>query len=143
MGKMFPKKIDQEFVNQLLLKVEGEQLEFKQQISSQEKIAKTLSAMSNSAGGLILIGVSDQRKLIGIDPDEEHYMIEGANQDFCSPKADLELQVVTIKPESLYEEEKYILLVIVYPSKDRTIYVKQRDGTLRAYRRVGEENLIA
>ncbi len=57
---MFPKKIDQEFVNQLLLKVEGEQLEFKQQISSQEKIAKTLSAMSNSAGGLILIGVSDQ-----------------------------------------------------------------------------------
>ena len=140
---MFPKKIDQEFVNQLLLKVEGEQLEFKQQISSQEKIAKTLSAMSNSAGGLILIGVSDQRKLIGIDPDEEHYMIEGANQDFCSPKADLELLVVTINPESIYEEEKYILLVIVHPSKVGTIYVKQRDGTLRAYRRVGEENLIA
>ena len=140
---MFPKKIDQEFVNQLLFKVEGEQLEFKQQISSQEKIAKTLSAMSNSAGGLILIGVSDQRKLIGIDPDEEHYMIEGANQDFCSPKADLELLVVTINPESLYEEEKYILLVIVHPSNGGTIYVKQRDGTLRAYRRVGEENLIA
>jgi len=39
---MFPKKIDQEFVNQLLLEEEGEQLEFKQQITSQEKIAKTL-----------------------------------------------------------------------------------------------------
>ena len=36
------KKIDQEFVKQLLLEEEGEQLEFKQQISSQEKIAKTL-----------------------------------------------------------------------------------------------------
>jgi predicted HTH transcriptional regulator len=140
---MFPKKIDQEFVNQLLLKVEGEQLEFKQQISSQEKIAKTLSAMSNSAGGIILIGVSDQRKIIGIDPEEEHYMMEGANQDFCSPNADLELQAVTIYPESSYEEEKYILLVIVYPNKDGTIYARQRDGTLRAYRRVGDENLIA
>jgi len=140
---MFPKKIDQEFVNQLLLKVEGEQLEFKQQISSQEKIAKTLSAMSNSVGGLILVGVSDQRKLIGIDPDEEQYMIEGANQDFCSPNADLELQVVTIGPESSYEEEKYVMLVIVHPSKGETIYARQRDGTQKAYRRVGDKNLIA
>jgi predicted HTH transcriptional regulator len=140
---MFPKNIDQEFVKQLLLQKEGEQLEFKQQISSKEKIAKTLSAMSNSAGGLILIGVSDQCKLIGIDPDEEQYMIEGANQDFCSPKADLELQVVTINPESLFEEEKYILLVIVHPSKGGAINVKQQDGTQKTYKRVGDENLIA
>ena len=140
---MFPKKIDQEFVNELLLKVEGEQLEFKQQISSQEKIAKTLSAMANSAGGLILVGISDQRKIIGIDPDEEHYMIEGANQDFCCPKADLELQVVTIDTETNYGEEKYILLVIVHPSKGETIYARQRDGPQKAYRRVGDKNLIA
>lgn len=98
---MFPKNIDQEFVKQLLLQKEGEQLEFKQQISSKKKIAKTLSAMSNSAGGLILIGVSDQRKLVGIDPYEEQYMIGGGNRDFCTPNADLELQVVTISPESI------------------------------------------
>jgi predicted HTH transcriptional regulator len=143
MGKMFPKKIDQEFVNQLLLKVEGEQLEFKQQISSQEKIAKTLSAMSNSTGGLILIGVSDQRKIIGIDPEEERYMVDSANLNHCVPKADLELQVVTINPESLYEEEKYILLVTVHQSKGETIYARQQDGTQKAYRRVGDKNLIA
>jgi predicted HTH transcriptional regulator len=140
---MFPKKIDQTYVNQLLLKVEGEQLEFKQQISSQEKIAKTLSAMGNSAGGLILIGVSDQRKLIGIDPEEERFMVDGANLNHCFPHADLELKVVTIKPEIIDGEEKYILLVIVHPSKGGTIYVKQRDGTQKAYRRVGEKNLIA
>ena len=138
---MFPKKIDQEFVNELLLKVEGEQLEFKQQISSQEKIAKTLSAMANSTGGLILIGISDQRKIIGIDPEEERYMVDSANLNHCVPQADLKLQAVNIKPESMYEEEKYILLVIVHPSKGETIFVNHRDGAQKRYRRVGDKNL--
>ena len=141
MAKMFPKKIDQDFVNLLLKEEEGLKLEYKQQISSQEKIAKTLSAMSNTAGGLILIGISDQRKIMGIDPEEERFMIEGANQDFCYPKADLELQVITLDPESVYEDEKYVLLVIVQQSKVGTIYVKQRDGSQKAYRRVGDKNL--
>ena len=141
MAKMFPKKIDQDFVNLLLKEEEGLKLEYKQQISSQEKIAKTLSSMSNTAGGLILIGISDQRKIMGIDPEEERFMIEGANQVFCSPKADLELQVITLDPKSVYEDEKYVLLVIVQPSKVGTIYVKQRDGSQKAYRRVGDKNL--
>ena len=68
-------------------------------------------------------------------------MIEGANQDFCDPKADLELQVITLDPESVYEDEKYVLLVIVHPSKVGTIYVKKRDGSKKAYRRVGDKNL--
>ena len=141
MAKMFPKKIDQDFVNLLLKEEEGLKLEYKQQISSQEKIAKTISAMSNTAGGLILIGISDHRKIMGIDPEEERFMIEGANQDFCYPKADLELQVTTLDPESVYEDEKYVLLVIVQPSKVGTIYVKHRDGSQKAYRRVGDKNL--
>ena len=141
MAKMFPKKIDQDFVNLLLKEEEGLKIEYKQQISSQEKIAKTLSAMSNTAGGLILIGISDQRKIMGIDPEEERFMIEGANQVFCYPKADLELQVITLDPESVYEDEKYVLLVIIQPSKVGTIYVKQRDGSQKAYRRVGDKNL--
>ncbi len=141
MAKMFPKKIDQDFVNLILKEEEGLKLEYKQQISSQEKIAKTLSAMSNTAGGLILVGISDQRKIMGIDPEEERFMIEGANQDFCYPKADLEIQVITLDPESVYEDEKYVLLVIVQPSKVGTIYVKQRDGSQKAYRRVEDKNL--
>ena len=141
MAKMFPKKIDQDFVNLLLKEEEGLKLEYKQQISSQEKIAKTISAMSNTAGGLILVGISDQRKIMGIDPEEERFMIEGANQDFCYPKADLELQVITLDPESVYEDEKYVLLVIDQQSKVGTIYVKQRDGSQKAYRRVEDKNL--
>jgi predicted HTH transcriptional regulator len=102
MPKMFPKKLDEEFVNLLLKEEEGLKLEYKQQISSQEKIAKTLSAMSNTAGGMILIGISDQRKIIGIDPEEERYMIAAANEHYFVPKANLDLHVISIDPENLH-----------------------------------------
>lgn len=140
---MFPNKIDQNFVNLLLKEDEGIKLEYKQQISSQEKIAKTLYAMSNTAGGLILIGISDQRKIIGIDPEEERYMITAANETYCVPKATLELHVITIAPENLNEEEKYVLLVIVHATQDEPVSVKLSDGNLRIYRRIGDKSLAS
>ena len=140
---MFPNKIDQDFVNLLLKEEEGLKLEYKQQISSQEKIAKTLSAMSNTAGGMILIGISDQRKIIGIDPEEERYMIAAANESFCVPQANLDLHVVSIDPDNLYEEEKYVLLVIVHASPDERVAVKLPDGSLKIYRRVGDKSLAS
>ena len=143
MAKMFPNKIDQDFVNLLLKEEEGLKLEYKQQISSQEKIAKTLSAMSNTAGGMILIGISDQRKIIGIDPEEERYMIAAANESFCVPQANLDLHVVSIDPDNLYEEEKYVLLVIVHASQDERVAVKLSDGSLKIYRRVGDKSLAS
>jgi predicted HTH transcriptional regulator len=143
MAKMFPNKIDQDFVNLLLKEEEGLKLEYKQQLSSQEKIAKTLSAMSNTAGGMILIGISDQRKIIGIDPEEERYMIAAANESFCVPQANLDLHVVSIDPDNLYEEEKYVLLVIVHASQDERVAVKLSDGSLKIYRRVGDKSLAS
>jgi predicted HTH transcriptional regulator len=143
MPKMFPKKLDEDFVNLLLKENEGLKLEYKQQISSQEKIAKTLSAMSNTAGGMILIGISDQRKIIGIDPEEERYMITAANETYCVPKATLELHVITIDPENLNEEEKYVLLVIVHATQDEPVSVKLPDGNLKIYRRIGDKSLAS
>jgi predicted HTH transcriptional regulator len=143
MAKMFPKKLDEDFVNLLLKENEGLKLEYKQQISSQEKIAKTLSAMSNTAGGMILIGISDQRKIIGIDPEEEQYMIVAANESFCMPKANLDLHVISIDPDNLYEGEKYVLLVIVHATQDERVAVKLPDGSLKIYRRVGDKSLAS
>jgi len=143
MPKMFPKKLDEDFVNLLLKENEGLKLEYKQQISSQEKIAKTLSAMSNTAGGMILIGISDQRKIIGIDPEEEQYMIVAANESFCMPKANLDLHEISIDPDNLYEGEKYVLLVIVHATQDERVAVKLPDGSLKIYRRVGDKSLAS
>jgi len=136
---MFPKKIDQEFVKQLLLEEEGEQLEFKQQISSQEKIAKTLSAFANTKGGLLVIGVSDLRKIIGIDSDEEQYMIASANDSYCVPKVSLEINSIKIDPAHPSEEEKIVLLVKVHATLGPRIFVKGKNGSCIAYYRSGQQ----
>lgn len=138
---MFSKKFDQEFVTKLLKEKEGVRLEFKQRISSQEKIAKTLSAMANTDGGLVLIGTSDQRRITGIDPDEERYMVQAANQAFCTPKVSLEVHEISIDPDSPDAEEKYILLVVVHRSEGPVVSVLQPDGSHKAYRRVGDQSL--
>lgn len=134
--------MDEEFVNLLLKEEEGLKLEYKQQISSQEKIAKTLSSMSNAFGGMILIGISDKRKIIGIDPEEEQFMIATANDHFCTPKASYKTFTVKIDPKNPYEEEKYVLIIQVYPSEGQKIFVQQKNGLLKAFLRVGNQNKL-
>lgn len=142
MAKMFPKKIDQDFVNLLLKEEEGDQLEFKQQINSQEKIAKTLSAFSNSKGGILVIGISDQRKIVGIDSEEERYMITAANDSFCIPRVSLKLKPVKIDPEHYLEDEKMVLVVQVHASLGPRVFVKQKNGSLKAYYRLGNQSKV-
>ena len=139
---MFPKKIDQDFVKQLLLLEEGDQLEFKQQINSQEKIAKTLSAFSNSKGGILVIGISDQRKIVGIYQEEERYMITAANDSFCIPRVSLEIKAVTIDPEYYLEDEKMVLVVLVHASLGPRVFVKQKNDSLKAYCRIGNQSKV-
>ena len=138
---MFSKKFDQEFINKLLKEKEGIHLEFKQRISSQEKIAKTLSAMSNTEGGILVIGTSDQRRITGIDPEEERFMVLEANMAYCVPNASITLHEICIDPATPIEEEKFILVVVINRSKDQVICVRQPDGSHIGYRREGDKSL--
>ncbi|MCH8495476.1 MAG: ATP-binding protein, partial [Balneolales bacterium] len=58
---------------------EGTYLEFKRIISSPEKIARELAAFANTRGGTMLIGVNDDKKIVGVDSYYE--------QDFLLDKA--------------------------------------------------------
>ncbi len=46
---------------------ENEGLEFKESLRLKEEIGKAVSAFSNASGGLILVGVSNDGKVIGVD----------------------------------------------------------------------------
>jgi predicted HTH transcriptional regulator len=138
---MFSKKFDHDFVNKLLKQKEGKSLDFKLKITSKEKIAKTISALANSEGGIILIGTSDQRKIIGIDPEEEMYMISAANEEFCVPKASISLQEVKINEVDPEKEELSVLIVEVNPTQGPLIYVNHKNGQPKAYRRENDKTL--
>ena len=51
----------------LLTQAEGKTLEFKRDLSSPRPLLKTLVAFANTAGGRLVIGVDDQRRVVGIE----------------------------------------------------------------------------
>ena len=46
-------------ISQLIHQPEGKQLEFKQDLSSPQPIMKTLIAFANTAGGRLIVGITD------------------------------------------------------------------------------------
>jgi predicted HTH transcriptional regulator len=63
-------------LRQLVRQGEGQQLEFKLKSNHPDKIMKEVVAFANSEGGKLLIGVADNKELIGLKyPDEDEYII--------------------------------------------------------------------
>lgn len=127
---------DPEELRSLLREGEHQEQDFKFRIDSSAKIARTLSAFANTDGGRLLIGVKDNGKVTGIDPEEEYFMIEGAADVYCEPKVPFEFE--------LFEyEERIVLLIDVPPSQNRPHFVKEKDGKNLAYIRQHDENFVA
>lgn len=138
-------KFDRDFVNKLIRQKEGKSLDFKQKITSKEKIAKTLVAMANTDGGLLVIGLSDKKKVIGIDPDEEQYMVAAANEEHCIPRVSISFHTVKIMDESdsldSDQEEKYLLLVEVMKTLGPEIHWVSKTGEKKVFIRKDDQTL--
>ncbi|MDP2365446.1 MAG: ATP-binding protein [Ignavibacteria bacterium] len=67
---------------------EGEniQCEFKRKFSTQGKIAREMIAFANSKGGIILFGVDDDKKIIGVESEKETTeLVKDTAINFCEP----------------------------------------------------------
>ena len=123
-------------LHRLISEGEHQSLDFKFRVDSSQKIAKTLSAFANTEGGDLLIGVKDNGKITGIDPEEEFYMIEGAADIYCKPKVEFSTLV--------YEAEGLLVLRIsVEASANRPHFAREADGLWKAYVRQEDENFAA
>lgn len=110
--------------------------DFKFRIDSSQKIAKTLVAFANTYGGKLLIGVKDNGKVTGVDPEEEYFMIEGAADLYCKPP-------VKFSAKTYPFEDKVVLEITVAPSAERPHLAKEAEGTYRAYVRQKDQNFMA
>jgi predicted HTH transcriptional regulator len=126
----------EKYLKNLISGGENQQLDFKYCISDSRKIARTLSAFSNSDGGRLLIGVRDNGSIAGVRSDEEYYMIETAAILFCKPE-------IPVLIAQHIADGKTILEVKVSKGENRPYLAKGEDGKWQAYFRHGDQNLVA
>ncbi|MCH7400225.1 ATP-binding protein [Belliella kenyensis] len=123
---------------------EGITLDFKLTINDSLKIAKTLTAFANTSGGTIAIGINDQKKILGIDPAEELYMIEKAALECCIPPIEFKSEIFEVNyiDEEKIDPEVYVLLIHVNKS-NVTHGVLNKEGKLIKYHRVHDKSIPA
>jgi len=124
------------YIRNLIAKGEGQDLDFKYYISSASKIAKTLVAFANSSGGRLLIGVKDNGNIVGVESEEEVYMIQLAAERYCRPEVKLEMT-------SWDTEGLVVLEVYVAPGNEKPYYAKDDEGKWLVYIRKEDKNLLA
>jgi predicted HTH transcriptional regulator len=124
-------------IKELIRKGEDSKVEFKKTLSHLEKIAKTLVSFANSRGGTVLIGIQDDKQVIGVsDPEEEMYMLDKAATFYARPEVSF----------SIIEEElhgKKVLVVDVPESQKKPHRSLTTNGEWHLYVRSGSQCLIA
>lgn len=123
------------YLRKLIEGGENQQLDFKFCVSDSRKIARTLSAFSNSDGGRLLIGVRDNGSIAGIRSDEEIYMVDTAAHVFCRPEITYSIHQHTIGKKTILEVE-------VARGNKRPYQVKDENERWVSYFRHHDQNLI-
>lgn len=119
----------------ILKKPEGKSLEFKRDLSSPERVLRTIVAFANTAGGTLIIGVEDATKrVLGLDdPLEVEERIANLISDRVVPRLIPDLDILSWRQTNL-------LAVRVYPSPRRPHYLKRAGLEAGVYVRVGSTN---
>ncbi len=122
-------------LQRLIATGENQQLDFKFRIDDKKKIARTLVAFANTDGGKLLIGVKDNGKVKGVNPEEEFYMIEGAAHAYCKPEVKIQSKV--------WEEGHHLVLEIEVEKSGIKHKAVDEEGRWRHYVRVDDHTLLS
>jgi predicted HTH transcriptional regulator len=125
-------------LNELLTHTEGKTLEFKRDLSSPEKVIRTVVAFANGAGGTIIIGVEDgTRRVAGVtDAQRLEEQLASMIWDRIEPRLTPELHVIPWR-------KKNVVAVHVFPSSQRPHFIKALGLPAGAFVRVGSTNRVA
>ncbi|ACF11189.1 putative transcriptional regulator [Chlorobaculum parvum NCIB 8327] len=97
----------------LVEKGEGPTIEFKRLIHSAPKIARSIVSFANTSGGTILIGVDDDRRIVGIQSEKEMLaVIDEALRYHVEPKPRLNVRIEEFK-------RRMVLLIDIPESPER------------------------
>ena len=118
---------------------ENKKLELKEILPSNEKIAKTVIAFANTAGGKLVIGVDDNLNIVGVNEDkifDYEEKISSIISDMCYPNILPEIYAQNI-------DGKVVLVVEVFRGSLLPYYLKSKGKLKGTYIRVGSTNRLA
>lgn len=136
--------MDLKALKELVRRGESESLEFKLKANHPEKIIREVVAFANSNGGILLVGVSDDKSIPGLKfVDEEEYILVRAIDKFCTPKINYRLERISVSndrevlvfriPKSI-EKPHYVL---TNPdSEQKKAYIRLQDKSIQASKEV-------
>ena len=114
---------------------ESKTLEFKLQLPKADQLAKTLIAFANTSGGKLILGVDDQRQIIGVQGDEFDLMDQIASMLYskCEP---------TLLPNIYLEtlQGKTLVVLQVHRGSQLPYYLKSQGREQGVYVRLGASN---
>lgn len=119
----------------LLTRPEGKTLEFKRDLSSPDRVLRTLVAFANTAGGTILIGVEDKtRRVLGLaDPLTEEERIANLIASSISPQLVPEIEILPWRSTQL-------LAVQIHPEWSTPHFLTTLGPDKGVFVRVGSTN---
>ncbi len=115
---------------------EGNNLDFKFEISDASKIARSLAAFANTNGGKLLVGVKDNGVIAGVRSEEEFYMIQAAAEMYSKPK-------IFFQTKSWNINGKNVLEIDIPKSKNIPHYAPDDQKKWKAWVRVNDQNIMA
>jgi hypothetical protein len=121
---------------QLIKEGEHQKQDFKYCINDSRKIARSLVAFANSDGGILLLGVKDNGHIVGVQSDEEYYMVEAAARIYSKP-------AIHFMTRQWHIDGKTVLEVKVESSSVKPHYAKDEEGKWLAFVRHHDENKLA
>jgi predicted HTH transcriptional regulator len=115
---------------------EGTYLEFKRTIPSAYKIAREIAAFANTKGGTVLIGVDDDKSLVGVvGYQEEEFLLGKAARELCEPTVNITIEIV-------HFGERDLLVIKVPEAADKPIFVRSEDENT-VFMREEDRNKVA
>jgi len=128
-------------VKDMIIAGESSTVEFKRKFTTSVKFAKEISAFANTKGGFILIGVDDDKKIVGVKSEKEEIaQVIHAAAFYIDPPLDPFFEIIEI-------EFKDVIVVIVEESEAKPHRVINDpdipNGESAVYIRQGEESVSA
>ena len=119
---------------------ESKTLEFKSKLPDKSEIyMKTIIAFANTSGGRLIIGVDDDRSIVGINKDDVFELtdkVTNAISDACEPQIVPDISTTTI-------DDKCILVIKIYPGANRPYYLKSKGKERGTYIRSAATSRLA